>query len=341
MAFRDSPSLGTMTGTRVDSATKHVRTCRVSEDFVSKLKGSGFGSFTLDNADVSKYMIYRDDLFIGCKPSCHATQYTASMKKAYTVGISSLVGLDTWGKLCIILKTMYCYTEEDLCKMIEVLRSHATPDLKKALEWIPDFFCFGMALTDGHPSGNFGDTALSVQTGGMATLSNGPFYVNCSDILTWVWEFELPFLYAEKNSVFVDRDISNDDINDPDTYENANALSNKTLAEIFNACMFFLQLDTLARFQYEEFFNGMNKLLTRRHQHRGSAIDYPTSKKNVQLRTSLSGVQSKNDRIGFTPRIIPLPVNATHVLRKRSFGKSMGVARPWDSLDIMISRQGL
>jgi hypothetical protein len=203
-------SLGTMTGTRVDSATKHVRTCRVSEDLVRQLrKGESFGKYRENDPEVSQFMVLKDDLFIACKPFW-TTAHSACMKKAYTVGVSSLTKLNEMSQVFLLMRFLFFDDAEDLCEMFESIKNVLSGPIKRHLEWLPDFFCFGVALTDGYPSGDFGDTALSVQTGGMSTVQNGPFAVDSGDVLTWVWDFELPFIDQDRNTAAlkVRRDIT-------------------------------------------------------------------------------------------------------------------------------------
>lgn len=325
-------SLGAMTGTRVDSATKHVRTCRVNEDLIRRIRDKSFGTYTAENSEVSTYMVLKDDLFIACKP-CICTGNANNMNKAYTVGISSLTNLSAWGRLFIIMRTMYCDTEEETKDMIEQLNSAAKTytDYKHEVTWVPDFFCFGVALTDGYPSGNFGDTALSVQTGGMSTVSNGPFYVNCGDILTWVWDFEIPFISEDKGKLCVRNQVTIEALDKPTNRKEAKEHSDEDYTEMLNVAFCKMQLT-----EDHDFKDSVDIILKRE-----KIISSEKSLHASKFSTSYLGVQSRSERIGYSPRIIRLPHNATYTLKKRCFGKAMGFARAWESLDIMISRQGL
>jgi len=344
-------SLGTMTGTRVDSATKHVRTCRVSEDIVRHLRGKSFGKYRENDPEVSQFMVLKDDLFIACKPFW-TTVNPSCMKKAYTVGISSLTGLSDIAQVFITMRFLFFDDATHLYQMFQRIREDLPFPQKTQLEWLPDFACFGVALTDGYPSGNFGDTALSVQTGGMATLQNGPFAVDCGDVLTWVWDFELPFIEPNtstgmQGTLKVLRDLRWSDweniengtwktILDPENLEDAKKYP---MFFIWNACKAFLENVPADRQTY--LLNLQEAVHMRNKKNNDVKNGGKVKNYNLQSMTSFSGVQSRMDRIGYSPRIIPLPLNATYTLKQRCFGKSLGFARQWDQVDILISRQGL
>eukprot|EP00961_Rhodomonas_salina_P140306 1888154-Rhodomonas_salina.1 len=57
------PSLANATGTRTDSASKHIRVCRVGQDFVSNWIGKPLDEL---KANKMQYAVQKDDFFVGC-----------------------------------------------------------------------------------------------------------------------------------------------------------------------------------------------------------------------------------------------------------------------------------
>jgi hypothetical protein len=91
----------------------------------------------------------------------------------------------------------YCVTRREFADFTRVVtqfmqkcNSAGSADAK-AILGIPDFYMSGVALTVAFPHGHIGDTALSVLTGGIMTMTNGPFDIAAGDRCTWIWDFEV------------------------------------------------------------------------------------------------------------------------------------------------------
>eukprot|EP00961_Rhodomonas_salina_P025665 346559-Rhodomonas_salina.1 len=184
----------------------------------------------------------------------------------------------------------------------------------RALRGMPEFYMSGVALTTGFLHGNIGDTALSVLTGGMVTVLNGPFEICAGDTCTWIWSFEQCFFNADGSRKYVNHlemlnDVANfdDDVDQPE----------------------------LARF--------LDTTVTLNLQAGG--LDAGTKKRKLfideQMRVSSQINNGANGKHSAVPLLIPMPRNPTFADRRSAFGTCMMSARPYDKTDIKICRQGL
>lgn len=301
-------SLGSMTGTRVDSATKHVRTCRVAEDYITSfLKQS---RQAIESDEGRAFAIQKDQLFMGCGPSLiRENTMIFCNKKAYALGLSSLHGLEETVCLLRGICVVLCMKEHQYIAMVQNINT----DIKKLTTKqedqqyanFPEFFCLGVALTDASPSACLGDTALSVMTGGMATLQNGPFLMNAGDTVTWIWEYETKFFEVDGSFVVIKEDLIEKLDDHYNTYHTGGG-----------------DFDTFLQDVEKEVAKDTDKLPKKRPY-------------DVIGNTAVNKTQERR------PRIIQLPLDAPWVLRKRAFGRCMGFAQAFNAVDIQIGRQGL
>eukprot|EP00961_Rhodomonas_salina_P291649 3932186-Rhodomonas_salina.1 len=87
----------------------------------------------------------------------------------------------------LALMNHICITHKDYNICCTVMQRYLWDQNKnseamRALRGMPEFYMSGVALTTGFPHGNIGDTALSVLTGCMMTVLNGPFEICAGDV---------------------------------------------------------------------------------------------------------------------------------------------------------------
>lgn len=306
-------SIASMTGSRVDSATKHVRTCRVATDYIEQWLKQDLRKL---QSNKLLYAVQKDDIFIGCGPPIFPDQTSCfALKKAYAVGLHTLHDSNEHVRLVITLLTMIPKNNHEYLEHVSLIKgmidNSPSVELKNNVKQTPSFYFEGVALTTGYPHGHIGDTALSVLTGGMITMRNGPFAMNAGDLVTWVWGFELDFLTARQNDLVL--------INGEKQVEYENAIRSSNLDKLL------------------DLFKGDN------------TNDVDAHNKDIEKRRNAFFAQQKNDYNSknksnarmHVPYIIPLPMNYTYMLRKRMLGRCLAYGRPFDMTDILLSRQGL
>lgn len=337
-------SLASGTGTRTDSACKHIRVCKVAQDYVSNWLGVSLQQ--LKNEKLS-YSVQKDDFFIACGKPLFSKNACFSNQKPYPVGLKHLKGLDIDAKKFIAMINHFCITGKQYYDVLSMVQkslnsSNTMSDAAlKAINGIPNFYMGGVALTTGHPHGHIGDTALSVLTGGMITVLNGPFHISAGDTITWIWDFEQGNFNNDGTRKTVKHGDEIDNCLDffthrfPSTDTDAlkKALAGKTnIQDLFNITDITQMMDIMM---------STNQNLNAIHENDSSTKRrklFHDQQNCVFNPLSRSTDQAKHNSL---PMLIPLPSNATYMDRVHSFGKCLSSARPFDKTDIQIQRQGL
>ena len=201
------PSLGSATGTRVDSAAKHIMACKVDTNQLIRWITEDHGdsnSFLHNNK--MKYCMHKDELVLNTTKKI--TRVTDSFSKAYplvvtTVGdmhevtqhlISSLYAQSTASDFYQKIQA-YQDCSDTTCKAMsekyEKLGSHTEKNkVVQSIRQIPEFRCQGVALGQGWASYMSGDTVASVLVGGMVTIQNGAFSMHTGDLVQWYFDWE-------------------------------------------------------------------------------------------------------------------------------------------------------
>jgi len=194
------PGLAMMTGTRIDSASKHQIACRV--DFERMLSWVGYDQQILQR-DKMRFCMHRDDLAIGCSVPVRSNEpaRTGSRNKAYPSIVVTLA--DMQPAALNYLLTLY----HNSCSMAE--RDRFVDDVertidhwvgtignvelaKKQIQEMPEFYFVGISvgLAYAHPSS--GDNVATAMIGGLKTVLNGAFEIQCGQDVQWYWDEERP-----------------------------------------------------------------------------------------------------------------------------------------------------
>lgn len=207
MSWNDMPGLGTATGTRVDSAAKHIMACKMD----TRLLACWLGDDKTDvinalHADKMKWCMHKDEIVLNTSKN----NTLDPAVKAYPLVVTT-VG-DMHDKVIEFLKSLYASrSASEFFTRQNLHESNAAPDVQKLKElagsaaiadaeaWarisqkiasLPDFRCQGIALGQAWASYLSGDTVASVLVGGMVTVQNGHFTMHTGDMVQWYFDFE-------------------------------------------------------------------------------------------------------------------------------------------------------
>ena len=215
MSFNDLPSIGTATGTRLDSAAKHIMACKVD----SRLLTNWIPDVTCLTGDVMSYLhnnkmkwcMHKDEIVLNSTKKINPAG--DSLSKAYPLVISTVGEMNTTTKHVIAAlyaketpsEFMQCMdscasvtdstfdqflnTFEKIDKIAEPNRDEKS-DVVRQISTLPEFRCQGVALGQAWASYLSGDTVASVLVGGMMTVQNGHFTMHTGDQVQWYFTWE-------------------------------------------------------------------------------------------------------------------------------------------------------
>ena len=176
-------SLGSATGSRVDSAAKHTMPCKLDGRFfrAGLAEGSEFGDNTL-HALRNQFMMQKDEIVMNTTKKFQSN----SGSQAYPLVITTLGQFADAPMRDFLLELYSSASVHDFTQFSKskseprtAWQTSLTPSdletFKKKMEYLPDFRCQGVALGQAFASHLSGDTVATVLVGGMATVMNGHF----------------------------------------------------------------------------------------------------------------------------------------------------------------------
>ena len=182
-------SIGSSTHTRVDSAAKHIRQCKIHERLMLVWLGGSQGQEAM-HRQKNKYATMKDDLVLNVNESLNVG---FAPTDAYPSVISNFTSLDNVAKRCI--KEWYAnntpvgfFGHQEQIKKRNLPYSNA--DDAKQLNTLPFFRAQGYALGRAEASMRSGDTVFSVLIGGQMTVTNGHFPMRPGQMVQWYFNFE-------------------------------------------------------------------------------------------------------------------------------------------------------
>ena len=191
-------SLGSVTHTRVDSAAKHIRQCKINERLMLQLN-----SLTHDvmHRNKNKHATMKDDLVLNVNESLGPI-ITAT--DAYPSVMSNFSGLN--GQIHTLITHWYGKkTPLDFHRLKYQIESNASKTLddvlalsndtakdpaKSQIKMLPFFRAQGYSLGRAEGCQRTGDTVFSVLIGGQITVNNGHFPMRPGQMVHWYFEFE-------------------------------------------------------------------------------------------------------------------------------------------------------
>ena len=182
-------SLGSATHTRVDSAAKHIRQCKIHE----RLMGVWFDKDAEQmHRQKNTFATTKDELVLNvnemlgkaCQPS-----------EAYPSVVSNFTSLHNETK--VILGNWYANKTPPDFYAFQHKIQHKDNTLEftnsgKQLDTLPFFRAQGYALGRAEANMRSGDTVFSVMIGGQITVTNGSFPMRPGQMVQWYFDFEDP-----------------------------------------------------------------------------------------------------------------------------------------------------
>lgn len=225
MSLHDLPSIGTATGTRVDSAAKHIMACKVDSNLLARWVPGGH----MQHGDVNSYLhnskmkwcMHKDEIVLNTTKKISPT--ADNFSKAYPLVVSTTGEMHDFTRKAIahlyaqstapdFFTTIKEYTElsTSFDRVVEnVVESEGedqnlTQDdqacVKIQISTLPEFRCQGVALGQAWASYLSGDTVASVLVGGMVTVQNGHFSMHTGDQVQWYFDWESRKFYEGAGS---------------------------------------------------------------------------------------------------------------------------------------------
>ena len=304
------PNIASATSTRIDSAARHQVAVRTSYDHL--LSWVGFEQIRLQK-EKQAFGINKDDMVIGVARPVRRNEVGRGMhrNKAYPSVVSTLAAMEPVARnyLIYLWHNPKTFAERDaFIKFVERRLDHWEPAMnetgRKQIAEMPEFYFSGISVGTAHAHPLSGDTVCTSMIGGMKTIMNGPFEIDTGDNLQWIWDIEIPMF---------DRDGKRyDQFTDP---------SSKTITQFAAGQDPKFEQDAARRKQYYERGNGV---------YTGGSGDSNAEGYNTRTTTafpkSLRPARDGEFRLGDKLRV---------------FGRAMSSARPYEMVDVCISRQSL
>jgi len=189
-----------ITGTRIESASKHQIACRI--DFERMHSWVGY-DHTVMQREKLKYCMKENDLAVGCGHPIRNNEpmRTNTRNKAYPSVVVTLAEMQPAAVNYLIALYHNSITMADRDKFVDDVERTIdrfvgpTGNLefaKKQIQEMPEFFMVGVSVGTAWAHPNSGDTVATVMIGGLRTIMNGAFPVHCNDEVMWYWEEERP-----------------------------------------------------------------------------------------------------------------------------------------------------
>lgn len=212
------PGLAGATGTRVDSAAKHIMACRVNDNLLAQWCDNQSNARNQLHIDKMKYCVHKDELVLNCGQPLHDEASILQTSTAYPSVVSTLGDMSRTSQL--LLAGMYDTGHTGLKFMenkqglLHMTKDQAalrdiqstvkdSTDISKIIceiKNMPYFVAQGYALGLAYASSLSGDTVSSVLIGGMATVMNGAFECRSGQMLQWYFDFEVNAFHQSNNA---------------------------------------------------------------------------------------------------------------------------------------------
>ena len=226
MSLHDLPSIGTATGTRVDSAAKHIMACKVDSNLLARWVPGGH----MQHGDVNSYLhnskmkwcMHKDEIVLNTTKKISPTADNDDdddaffFSKAYPLVVSTTGEMHDFTRKAIahlyaqstapdFFRTIKDYTElsttfgtvVDNVLENELEGPQLSEDdvtcVKIQISTLPEFRSQGVTLGQAWASYLSGDTVASVLVGGMVTVQNGHFSMHTGEMMM------MPFICSCRN----------------------------------------------------------------------------------------------------------------------------------------------
>lgn len=174
-------SLGSATHTRVDSAAKHIRQCKIDE----RRMRVWFGNTDPEamHRQKNKYATVKDDLVLNVN---EALGKSCTPTEAYPSVMSNFTSLKPETKE----KIKEWYSHKTPVSFFNFQSTIHGDKKNQQIETLPFFRAQGYALGRAEANMRSGDTVFSVMIGGQMTVTNGHFPMRPGQMVQWYFDFE-------------------------------------------------------------------------------------------------------------------------------------------------------
>jgi len=301
-----------ITGTRVDSASKHQIACRI--DYEHTLSWVGYDQLVLQREKL-RFCMRELDMAVGCGPPIrnNEPQRTSTRNKAYPSVVVTLADMQpaALNYLIALYHNSTSMAERDrfvedvertIDRWIGPLGNYELA--KKQIQEMPEFFMVGVAVGTAWAHPNSGDNVATVMIGGLKTVMNGAFAMQCNDEVMWYWEEERPCFKADGRRV-------------PKKIQAASGSLTSEDVNRFVAANLAMDADDERRRKFFDRGNG-----------------------NYAAPSRDGNIKGKQ-RVAYPKPFRYDDDNERTYDRRRVFAKALCSARPFEPVDIMICRQSL
>lgn len=199
------PGLAGSTGTRVDSAAKHIMACKVDSCMLAGWCSNVQNAGNHMHIHKHKYCMTRDELALNTNMALNEESCMVKKGHAYPAVVTTLGDMSME---CVqLLTALYAGSHEGQdflnCKdtLANVARDLAQDKnmakVAQEIKNLPYFMAQGYALGVAYASALSGDTVGSVLIGGMCTVMNGAFDCRAGQMLQWYFDFEEEMFHQE------------------------------------------------------------------------------------------------------------------------------------------------
>lgn len=191
------PSLASSTASRIETGAKHMQQCRISfAHMLNFLDG--------DSEQMCKhkelYCMHKDEIAVGVGNSLLKNSPSFN-RSVYPFVVSTMGAVNP---LALLYKTYnfyntYALNEElgEICvdaieEFIENTtdHGHSKEDADRVRKCFVDMRSVGVTTTQGYAHHNSGDTMSTVMIMGLHTTMNGAYPIETGDDVMWYWDFE-------------------------------------------------------------------------------------------------------------------------------------------------------
>lgn len=341
----------------MDSASKHILPCKVHTDYLL---------FTIDASNDNKvrelqnskdkYDVKQNEVVIGLGRPMYGASIQNSRRKAYPSIISTLGGMDPIARRWLAAHNFLVQDYIDAAPLKDrfltilagggqdpetqelVRRCQCTVEETKAkhvrslINNHLSMYFMGIALGHAYAHPNDGDTVCSVMCGGLRTVQNGAFSINSGDLLCWYTEDELEFFEEDgsrkdRNMVMIPNNANAGGIAGIDWEKMTKWLIKHDPIKATKVVMGPTETNKRQRIDYHQMENG-------------NFPNGPNGRiqgKQAMFYIKPYRVSRHRDTFRSTPGC-PVPQFFPND-RARIFGRAISSSRPYDFLDICISRQ--
>jgi hypothetical protein len=306
------PGLPMITGTRIDSAAKHQVACRV--DYERMLSWVGYDHLVLQREKM-RYCMHKDDMVIGCSVPIRNNEpsRTNGRNKAYPSVVVTLADMQPAAVLYLVGLYHNSVSMSERDRFVEDVERTVdrwvgpTGDVelaKKQIQEMPEFYFVGVSVGTAYAHPNSGDNVATAMIGGLKTVLNGAFAIQCGDDVQWYWDEERACFKAD----------------------------GRRIPKKIAASAGVLVAEDVRRFLDVNFDDDPDDERRRKFFDRGNG--------NYSAPSRDGNIKGKQ-RVAF-PKPFRWDDNNERVYDKRRvFAKALCSARPFEHVDLMICRQSL